>query len=549
MKIKDYWRLAKISLKARKKETRNTVIGIAFSLIIIVPLMFTIIGINNDILKKVNAQPNEIYANFVSISGESSKDKISHHGDKGYFSLYGYPIVENYFNDFVQKDEYFDNDSDLFTYTIHKNNTGHDNSYERIEYNGKKYRLNKMICPKDSYGNEMDVRPAFGVITTKNMKTINSYLKEYCKEGFIGFTGTGQSQVVIGEKYLKACSLNADEIIGKEISVFYGEGYEGSNYTMLQGPESAKTKMSTLDHHLFKNFKVVGILKDFGTSSRDLRAVSMYFTSASYYKDGKVVLGPKFGKYNYKENTDDKQGYAFYYKDLDEMEKLSSLYVYPGSNSYSNIEVQRSNGNNESFEPESIVLKISFLKSSDYNTLDKKFNKISKEVYGVAGMEQVMLKTMLESPAISNLAMITTIVNLAMVVGGIFGGVILFAALVNLFNSVKHSVDSRRNYLGVMEAIGAKRSTIPKLYLFEVIRIFTRAYLRILIVGSAICFGVMVAFYYLSIYTPIQFTISWTLIPVVMGIVAVILIVVGIIYSLICTYSISKKPITELLEA
>ena len=54
MKYKDYVRLSKISLKARKKTTRSTVRGISFGLILLMPLLFIVIAFHIDLNKEVN---------------------------------------------------------------------------------------------------------------------------------------------------------------------------------------------------------------------------------------------------------------------------------------------------------------------------------------------------------------------------------------------------------------------------------------------------------------------------------------------------------------
>ena len=66
MKINDYWRLAKISLKARKKSTRSTIRGISISLILIVPVIFAIIALYASVLPQLNKNPESLYAIFTS---------------------------------------------------------------------------------------------------------------------------------------------------------------------------------------------------------------------------------------------------------------------------------------------------------------------------------------------------------------------------------------------------------------------------------------------------------------------------------------------------
>ena len=66
MKINDCWRLAKISLQARKKATRNTICGMVVSLVIIIPLIFATIGLNLSVKSELNSHPELLYASFHS---------------------------------------------------------------------------------------------------------------------------------------------------------------------------------------------------------------------------------------------------------------------------------------------------------------------------------------------------------------------------------------------------------------------------------------------------------------------------------------------------
>ena len=77
-----------------------------------------------------------------------------------------------------------------------------------------------------------------------------------------------------------------------------------------------------------------------------------------------------------------------------------------------------------------------------------------------------------------------------MIVMYTFGGIIFFATLLNLYHSVNYSVQARRNYLGMMRAIGAKQSMIPKLYFVEILIIFLRSTVWVLLFGGGLSFGI-----------------------------------------------------------
>lgn len=57
MKNKDYFHLAKQSLKSRKKSTRTTVTGISFGLILILPVLYFTFAFFLDFNAKINTVP------------------------------------------------------------------------------------------------------------------------------------------------------------------------------------------------------------------------------------------------------------------------------------------------------------------------------------------------------------------------------------------------------------------------------------------------------------------------------------------------------------
>ncbi|MDE6967869.1 MAG: hypothetical protein K2P12_04345, partial [Clostridia bacterium] len=146
--------------------------------------------------------------------------------------------------------------------------------------------------------------------------------------------------------------------------------------------------------------------------------------------------------------------------------------------------------------------------------------------------------------------MINLVLTIVMSALSIFAGIVLFAALVNLFNTIMHSVSSRKNYLGVMRAIGARSSVIPKLYLFEVLRVFAMAFLWIAVIGGGICIGVKFLFDYLFEGSALGITISisWGILPIALAVILALLLVVGVVYAIGCSWKLSRTPITETLE-
>ena len=561
MKIKDYWRLAKISLKARKKATKSTVRGIAFSLTIIVPLLFSMIGINQHLNNKLNSVPEQLFATFYSAEkGNKTITEFSSDSRKSW-SYDGNSIIGTRYV-YADHSKYFDN-SELETlhYSVHpKHMENYDNAntlpaYEKItiagEFDEYGESIDHQVIVKSNDERGARFYSELAVLEEKDHSNLKKYIgKNYVSGCDAGFTGDGKRQVIISEKYLKWAGLKPEDVYQKEISVYFKDASRYNDENIITGDDKHKFS-GVLSHHLFQNFKVVGVLKDGEFDNRDIKGVSFIVTNASYYKNGEAVLAPILES----KKEHDYTQYNYYIKDIKANEERSSEYVYPGVNYYQDKATVRlddwsddtkNGGNNEGIK-EAVRVNVYFYQATDYADLEKTIKFVSPE-YSKLSTDSRELSGMFGSSVFTEASITNTILTFATLIGGIFGGVVLFAALVNLFNSVKHSVDSRKNYLGVMRAIGAKDATIPKLYFFEVLRIFLKAYIWIAIVGTAICFGIMVALYYVSIYSPLKIVFSWVNIPIVLGVLALLLVIVGLIYSLGCSYSLSKRPITELLE-
>ena len=73
MLIKDYIRLGRISIKSRKKYTRNTVRGIAFGLIVLVPVIYFTMAFYIGLLGAVNATRGVACFSFATVGRESEE--------------------------------------------------------------------------------------------------------------------------------------------------------------------------------------------------------------------------------------------------------------------------------------------------------------------------------------------------------------------------------------------------------------------------------------------------------------------------------------------
>ena len=136
---------------------------------------------------------------------------------------------------------------------------------------------------------------------------------------------------------------------------------------------------------------------------------------------------------------------------------------------------------------------------------------------------------------------------------GIFGGVIFFATLLNLYNTINFSVQIRKNYLGLLRAVGMKDNDITKMYFFEIIQIFLRSYIWTIIFGGLICGGITFGFNFamgldqVKQFMPFTMSLNPVFILIAFIVLAVITFIIALVFAIISCLNVSRKPILEVL--
>ncbi len=561
MKIQDYWRLAKISLKARKKSTRSTICGMSISLIIILPLIFAMIGVNASILPQLNKNPQLLYAIFAS--GEKGSSFVYDDSTNNMSTVTNNFSKYNSSYDYVDRTSILDQlDEDILHYTIKSKalrgytimeSTEFVKFYERIEVDGKNYPMQVSV---EKVQNGYGAKSLLAVVSEKDLGKLqkSSYGvlgSRYNK----GFTGDGHRQVILSTQYLQMAGLKAEDVYGKTISIFMREKTNYSTKFAYDGVDET----DYLDHYLLRDFKVVGINEHpvvDDNIANDINYADIIVADSSYYNsNGKAAISHQ---YEFRSSNDNNSQVICNAGNVAYKNELAKNYIFTGLIDYADYEVAMEtleNGNKYSgklfyncanyykYMPD-------VNKPNPYGQLSKVMTKIQpayKDMYDSVFIFQ------LAGPASEHytmFGMINFVLTIVMSALSIFAGIVLFAALVNLFNTIMHSVSSRKNYLGVMRAIGARSSVIPKLYLFEVLRVFAMAFLWIAVIGGGICIGVKFLFDYLFEGSALGITISisWGILPIALAVILALLLVVGVVYAIGCSWKLSRTPITETLE-
>ena len=134
-----------------------------------------------------------------------------------------------------------------------------------------------------------------------------------------------------------------------------------------------------------------------------------------------------------------------------------------------------------------------------------------------------------------------------------FGGIILFATLLNLFNTINYSVQVRRNYIGMMRAVGARRKTIPKLYLVEILLIFARSLPWVLVFGGGVSLALKLIVdssfnIYGADFLNVTLSLNFWYFFAAFALVAAALFLVAYAFSAIACRRVARGPILEVLS-
>lgn len=589
MKRADYMRLAKESLASRKKNTRSTVRGIAFGLIFLIPVLFLALGVYVELTANVNKSP-ELLGLQLTGATRSSLTPQAYTETRNDGSYEYEPMIITTENlDATAKAV----TGEIYHYEQIKSETSYMNVLSSSDAGAGGYAFQFAVGSEaksysysytgslagqvsNNFAAIIDVEKS-GMTGKFNPQKIadrydgSIYVSGYDK----GYTGDGKGQVIVSELLLEKLGLTAADTYGKKISLQYTDGasndWSGAIYiddnsdTGDNDDYSTAQNLSgvTRDVLLFYDYEVVGVVKK--TISEDaqkaassspiysLLANATFFTTASRdYAPGKA-LEPEINSYseeteNYKQNW-----YVATYPDSFDIDNME--YIGLGANNFTSVEKvivrQTQKESTVVCAPQETLL----VDAESYAKLDKIVSQTAAALSSILGDDPRGTVIRYTSSVFEMMNMMYTIFSYVILVLSIFGGIVFFAAMVNLFNSIAHSVDSRKHYLGVMRAIGARGSTISKLYLAESLTIFRRATIWIILFAGGICVGLWFLINYLFGFASemmvavfgVKFSISIIYIPIAIVACLAALVVIGIVFSYTLSRRISKRPITEIL--
>lgn len=557
MKLKDYFRLSKISLKSRKKTTRSTVRGISFGLILLMPLLFIVIAFHIDLNKEVNKDASIRVFN-IEMSNQYTQDSYSGAIHESYIDkIYDIDGVST----IIKYNQYtFEN-----SYRIWDDESSTEISSPRfnVVLDGNTFALDKnLFIEGDGYNGSGKV----GILVIDSESNDNIFLRSDNDAATNGnpliagsvFSENSNKEIMVSSNFLAHYNLDTT-IIGKKITLNYQLSTNGeitTSKTSITGDFSAYNNIPV---NIFKEFTIVGVYDSniYKTSPRKSTAPSdssnhiydtyFWLTTDSVYTSTEKSYIPEL--ISIEVNESDGMSYSrnvFYYpNDIITLSKNATmdqrLFIPCG------MGVSTTSNGNSLVTSKLLVEFDSYGEAnSAVSIIDDLLKKSSTSSEEINATSSYMPETF------QNYRMFYTIFTYISIILAIFGGIIFFATLLNLYNTIHYSVQSRKNYLGLSRAIGMKNKEVTRLYFIEIFQIFKRSYIWTAIFGGGICGGICYLFkMIMSSEAAAIITIDLSLNPifilVAFGALVIVNTIISIIFAYVACHNVANKPILDVL--
>jgi len=567
MKYKDYKRLSKISLKSRKKTTRSTVRGISFGLILLMPLLFIVIAFHIDLNKEVNKDAsirvfNISYVNELSADTTYIESMLTSKSEKVY-SIEGVENIIKY-NNYKFKNIKQKQSNDEYINVSPFNIVIGENSFS-LDYHHTNNTVNENIYSSDSNIVNLqiiDTEVSENLFIKSDEEAINGNNPLVAGKTF---SSNSIGEIMVSSNLLSQYNLEVSDVIDQKITITYELASYFDNVT------TSKTEIdgSTLSPYqnipvtILKDYTIIGVfdsniyktnvrkeMQDEESYGDQKPAYETYFwlTTDSLYN----TMGHTYLAENIRIEEESGNGYTYYNSgyyysnnpiELSKNARASNNVFIPLGMGAS----QKNVGNSQIPEFNTIIEFESYGHANDAVGL---IDSLYKE--GAVGAEEPSVTTGYMQNTFENYRMFYNVFTYASIVLAIFGGVVFFATLLNLYNTIHYSVQSRKNYLGMIRAIGMKGVDVIKMYFVEIFQIFKRSYIWTAIFGGGICFGISFLFDMImksGVGEIITIDLSLNPIYILVAFLILLLIntIISIVFSLVACHNVARKPVLEVL--
>ena len=552
MRKLDYLRLGRISLKANRKTTIQTVIGISFGLVLLFPLLFLIIGFYGGFDAELNNETSYrthriMYSSEVTHQGkvlclekyEKDINKlfgIEHKVKMDYCYLYnkdGYPVSFS-----LNGGERFD--------AIKPKTVSSTDRFLGIEIIDEKYATKPFFdADYNIFGNPLVAGRVFSKKKSKG-------------------------EIMVSTKFLKDYGLKVSDVVGSTISVYNSVKTTRSTYSTSKDEVISPAEYKeAVEIPIFLNFKIIGVYNsdlyyrrsprtysisfDFSSETETNLSHKDYFwiSSASLGENGNPIAPERVIK---EKEASNKITYQTWYYYSDTPSNLANSITGQG---YAFLPHGLGAFNRSIFYPS--YTSQEYVEFYNFQFARQAFNKV-KDFYrkSVTGenpddlsvysydLDNASLRLTRYQKFYDNFSYICVLL-------ASFGGIIFVATLLNVINTMHFSVESRKGFLGICRAIGMKKSSVRKLFFSQLLIIFLRSYLSTIVFGGAACIAIKYLFDQqvsdaIFAETQMDITLGWWYIPISLVLIVILTTLLSFFISVILVRKVNKTPVLEILS-
>ena len=556
MKAKDYGRLARLSLKSRKKTTRQTVVGISFGLILLFPLLFIIMAFYGGFTQEINrdAGSRTFNINYVdkklsnpnntSITACYSEYKSTIENVKGINKTLDYTLNLTIVDELTPA-----------SFSIDGGKATNFNWNRRIN---RTTVGTVVIDSADAHDPFISADYWGGARARIPLMAGNTFSE-----------GNSKGEVMVSSAFCTTYDIDQTSIVGRKLTFnTYTEPYGmsfSSSETEINDTIGLRYSRNVA---CFKEYTVVGVFNSqiynkntvrknaatIGNYQEDAKNANIYFWISSDSLDPTGASYPTY-KGVTKTETWDGEEHTYYNEFAYYPEHPLTIGKTVTGDGYAYFPIGLGVVNNSCFDMNYKVTEM-----VEYGTFDiakAAYNEILtyyEDSYDPAVIENASVQGSTFAPATFVVYLQFYDIFLYVSLGlAVLGGVIFVATLLNLINTLHFSIKSMKGFLGICRAEGLRRNGVIRLFLNQILWIFFYAYIATAILGTGICVGIIFGFNgavsgLFEEMSSITVTLQWYYIPIALGILVVVTTLLSLIFAVLLAGKTSRTPVLEILS-
>ena len=555
MQLKEYIRLGNISLKNRKKSTRNTVCGIAFGLSLLVAVVFFSLAFSMDLTNAIDSARN-VTCFAVPVTNERD-------GQDGYSGIEDEEFDGTYFGILFGDTER----KALFAELGKTVEEIVSQEYVSVASDSE-YSLNGQIFRTEGsdgmhyYQRGTEIK----VLRKGNSGCIPAGIYSDLERAGHSFLAAGREfsprskgEIMVSEALVRINGMTPEEVVGGSLSLKMPLKDSGGNLGLVldndNDPDNAYSDWGEPSEKIvtvFKNYRIVGVISEAYYRLNDIfkKDAHIWITGDSFYGENSTL--PKYAPI-LRLQTDErgsKLRVATYKDGIDAMQSAAladgMFFAAHPSAGFGYFYL----ANTDRTVYNAVVY---FVQSKDFAS-SLEVAKICTRGFKRLGMnfDRNEVIRHFVCPMYRDFLILYEVGNYVTLFLYVFGGTIFFATLLNLYNSVQYSVQTRRRYLGMMRAIGAKKSVLPRLYLVEILLIFARSLPWTVCCGGLLSWGIKwgvdASFLNAETVFGVAIRLRFVYFFASLGIALAVMTAVALLFSRIALHGISRRSVVDVLS-